>query len=424
MTATPERMDGEDILKDFCDTIAAEIRLPEALNRGLLCPFQYFGISDSIDLSNAQWQKGRYLPSELTKIYTQNDKRVGEIISNLKKYLGDYNDVRALCFCVTQDHAQFMAEKFSLVGLKADYLVSSRSDFRAELKNKFSRKEINYLFVVDIFNEGVDIPEIDTVLFLRPTESLTVFLQQLGRGLRLAEGKECLTVLDFVGNSRPEYDFEGKFRALVGKTNTSTQKEIEDDFPHLPLGCSIVLERKAKDIILKNIKAATTINRNQLLNKIRNFRFQTQLPFTLKNFIEFYHIPFQQIYKIDSWKRLCAIASQIEDFSLVNETEIKRAIKRKWLSCNSTSYFQFIISLAKINFDIIFNKLNDEEKAMALMLHYDIWQTGESFETLEESIKAIGKNKILTEEIIEVLEILLDKISFREKEILLPYKHL
>jgi superfamily II DNA or RNA helicase len=124
------------------------------------------------------------------------------------------------------------------------------------------------LFVVDIFNEGIDIPDIDTVLFLRPTESLTIFLQQLGRGLRLAEGKDCLTVLDFVGNSRPEYDFEGKFRALVGKTNTSIQKEIEDDFPHLPLGCTIILERKAKDFIIQNIKQATNLNKNQLLNKI------------------------------------------------------------------------------------------------------------------------------------------------------------
>ncbi len=103
LTATPERMDGEDILKDFCATIAAEIRLPEALNRKLLCPFQYFGITDSIDLSNVAWSNGRYLPAELTRIYTQDDKRVGEIIFNLNKYLRDINDVRALCFlCYTR----------------------------------------------------------------------------------------------------------------------------------------------------------------------------------------------------------------------------------------------------------------------------------------------------------------------------------
>ncbi|MDP3313836.1 DUF3427 domain-containing protein [Lutibacter sp.] len=421
LTATPERMDGEDILKDFCNTIAAEIRLPEALNRKLLCPFQYFGITDSIDLSNVTWQNGRYLPSELTKIYTQNDKRTGDIISNLNKYLNDINDVRALCFCVTQEHAQFMAEKFLLAGLKADYLVSSRNNLRHELRNKFSSREINYLFVVDIFNEGIDIPDIDTVLFLRPTESLTIFLQQLGRGLRLAEGKECLSVLDFVGNSRPEYDYEGKFRALVGKTNTSIQKEIEDDFPHLPLGCSIVLEKKAKGFILENIRNATLLNKNQLLNKIRNYKYQTTLPLTLKNFSTFYHIPLQLIYKKGNWKRLCVIAEQIEDYPTINEAEIYRAINKKWLSSNSNSYFNFILSLAKKGFNISFNKLSEDEKSMCLMLHYDVWQSAGFFKSLEESINAIGKNKILIDEIIEVLEVLIDKIDFLEREISLPY---
>lgn len=421
LTATPERMDGEDILKDFCDTIAAEIRLPEALNRKLLCPFQYFGITDSVDLSNATWQNGRYLPSELTKVYTQNDKRIGEIISNLNKYLKDANDVRSLCFCVTQEHAQYMAEKFSLAGFKADYLVSSRNDLREELRRKFFRKEINYLFVVDIFNEGVDIPDIDTVLFLRPTESLTVFLQQLGRGLRLAEGKECLTVLDFVGNSHPEYDFEGKFRALVGKTNTSIQKEIEDDFPHLPLGCTIILEKKAKDAILQNVRNAISLNKNQLLTKIRNYKHQTTLPLTLKNFSNFYHIPLQLIYKKGNWKRLCVLADQIEEYPIENENEIYRAISKKWLSCNSTSYFQFILSLAKIGFKINLTKLSEEEQSMCLMLHYDVWQTSSGSVSLEESINNIGNNKILIDEIIEVLEIMVNKVDFLEREIKLPY---
>lgn len=421
LTATPERMDGEDILKDFCNTIAAEIRLPEALNRKLLCPFQYFVITDSIDLSNVEWRNGRYLPSELTRIYTQNDRRVGEIIFNLNKYLRDINDVRALCFCVTQEHAHFMAEKFSLAGLKAAYLDSSNNELRKELRREFSNKQINYLFVVDIFNEGIDIPEIDTVLFLRPTESLTVFLQQLGRGLRLADNKDCLTVLDFVGNSRPEYDFEGKFRALVGKTNTSIQKEIDDDFPHLPLGCSIILEKKAKDFILENIRKATSMNTNQLLNKIRNYKHQTSLPLTLKNFTSFYHIPLQSIYKKHNWKRLCVLADQIENYLPTNEKAIYRAISKKWFSSISNSYFQFILSLARKDFKVDINQLDKTENLMCLMLHYDVWQDVGKFNSLEESIQSIGKNKILTEEIIEVLEILIDKIDFLERQIELPY---
>ncbi len=420
LTATPERMDGEDILDDFCGTIAAEIRLPEALNRKLLCPFQYFGLTDSVDLSNTTWQNGRYLPSELSKIYTQNDNRVGEIVLNLNKYLNDPHDVRALAFCITQEHAQFMAEKFLLAGFKADYLVSSRKELRDDLRGRFLSREINYLFVVDIFNEGVDIPNIDTVLFLRPTESLTVFLQQLGRGLRLSEDKDCLTVLDFVGNARPEYDFEGKFRALIGKTNTSIQKEIEDDFPHLPLGCTIILEKKAKEHILLNVRNATLLNRNQLLNKIRNYKHQTTLPLTLRNFSTFYHLPLQLIYKRGCWKRLCVLANQIEDYQTDNENEIYRAISKKWFSSGSNSYFNFILSLAKKDFNVTLSELSQVEQLMCLMLHYDIWQTS-STSTLEESIKSIGHNKVLVEEIIEVLEILINKIDFLEKEISLPY---
>lgn len=421
LTATPERMDGENILEDFCNRIAAEIRLPEALNQKLLSPFQYFGITDSIDLTNVKWDKGRYVASELTSIYTKNDVRVGEIISNLDKYTNDLYDVRAIGFCVTIEHATFMAEKFCLAGLKATSLTKKNSNERESIREQFRKKEFNYLFVVDIFNEGVDIPEIDTVLFLRPTESLTVFLQQLGRGLRLADGKDCLTVLDFVGNSRPEYDFESKFRALIGKTSTSVQKEIEDDFPHLPLDCSIVLEKKTKETILENIKKATSLNVNQLITKIINFQHQTSLPLTLNNFIEFNRISIETIYKKDSWSRLCQRAKVIDDFENINEKQIYSAISNKWLSTNSTSYFNFILKIAKLNFNIRINDFDENQKIMLLMLHYDVWQNAGGFDSLEKSIIQIGKNKTLVNEIIEVLELLIDKIGFKEIDIQLPY---
>lgn len=422
LTATPERMDGADILEDFCNRIAAEIRLPEALNQKLLCPFQYFGITDSIDLTNVKWEKGKYVASELSSLYTKNNVRVGEIIRILEKYTNDINDVRAIGFCVTVEHAIFMTEKFNLAGLKAECLTSKNANERDKIREQFKKKEFNYLFVVDIFNEGVDIPEIDTVLFLRPTESLTVFLQQLGRGLRLAEGKDCLTVLDFVGNSRPEYDFESKFRALIGKTTTSVQKEIEDDFPHLPLGCSIVLEKKTKETILNNIKKATSLNVNQLITKIRNFQYQTTLPLTLMNFMELNHISIETIYsKKESWSRLCQKAGIFDDFETTNERQIYSAISNKWLSTNSTSYFNFILKVAKQDFKIRISDFDENQKLMLLMLHYDVWQSAGGFESLEESINEIGKNKVLVNEIIEVLELLIDRVDFKEIDIQLPY---
>lgn len=364
LTATPERMDGADILDDFSGVIAAEIRLPEALNRKLLCPFQYFGITDSVDLSKVGWEKGKYLTSELSNIYTSNDKRVGEIISNIDKYTKDYTEVRALSFCVSIAHARYMAEKFLLAGLKAAYLSYENNQERERLRQMLEKKEINYLFVVDIFNEGIDIPEIDTVLFLRPTESLTIFLQQLGRGLRLADGKEVLTVLDFVANSRPEYDFEGKFRALIGKTNTTIQKEIEDNFPHLPLGCSIILEKKSKEFILENIRKATSYNKNQLIQKIRNFEHQTNLPLTLHNFITFNHLPLQFIYRNFSWKRLCQLAGKHHDFSEDNERQFVSTIQKKWLSTNSLSYFSFVLGIAHKGFIIQLSDFTSVEQTM------------------------------------------------------------
>ncbi|MGB3607912.1 DUF3427 domain-containing protein [Psychroserpens sp.] len=414
-------MDGEDILEDFDNKIAAEIRLPEAMNKKLLCPFQYFGITDSIDLSNVKWIKGRYVVSELTDIYTESDRRVNEIINALDKYTKDINDVRALGYCVSMEHAKYMAEKFLLAGLKADYLTCNNSKNRIQIRQKLEKKDINYLFVVDIFNEGIDIPEIDTLLFLRPTESLTVFLQQLGRGLRLYEEKDCLTVLDFVGNSHSEYNFENKFRALIGKSNTTVLKEIEDNFPHLPLGCSIVLEKKSKETILNNIATATSLSRKKIIKKILDYQHQTNLPLTLKNFIRFYNMPLQSIYKRASWKRLCYEAGKLNDFNSENEKAIVSAISNKWLSTNSLSYFSFILKLAKQNFKINISTFSKNEETMLLMLHYDVWQKEGGFSSIEKSIRKIGVNTILVEEIKEVLELLIEKIDFKELSISLPY---
>lgn len=420
LTATPERMDGGDIQEDFNNRIAAEIRLPEALNRRLLCPFQYFGVSDRVDLRTVDWEKGKYAKGQLSALYIKDIARIRDIIDALDKYTKDKNDVRALGFCVTIEHAQFMAEKFKSVGLNAEFLTSSNSVQRDDYRRMLQKKEINYLFVVDIFNEGVDIPEIDTVLFLRPTESLTIFLQQLGRGLRLAEGKECLTVLDFVGNSRPEYNFENKFRALVGKTVTSIVKEVEDNFPHLPLGCSILLEKKAKQVILENIKAATGLRKDQVVRKIQNFEHNSSLPLNLKNFLEFYSLPLQAVYNHGSWKRLCSRAGRFASFDETNEKEVTKAIN-KWLSTSSVSYFTFILNLARNKFNISVSDYKEEEVKMLTMLYYDMGRSPGDFKSLQESITQLSKNEVLIDEIIEVLALLVDRIDFKEIAISLPY---
>ncbi|HEY0896733.1 MAG TPA: DUF3427 domain-containing protein [Sphingobacteriaceae bacterium] len=411
-------MDGEDILKDFCSTIAAEIRLPEAINRKLLSPFQYFAVSDSVDLTQVSWRNGRYDINELTNLYTSEDRRVGEVLLNCEKYLTDLHEVRAVGFCVSQAHAQYMTEKFILAGLKAEYLTSNSISDRDGVRLRLRNKEINYLFVVDIFNEGVDIPEIDTVLFLRPTESLTIFLQQLGRGLRLADSKDCLTVLDFVGNANVQYDFEHKFRALVGKTHTSIGKEIEDEFPHLPLGCSIILEKKAKEVILQNIRESVNFNRTSLIAKIRSFKLNSTLPLTLKNFLEFNHLDLPLLYKKGSWKRLLVAAGVIEDFADPQEGELTRFMKQRLLQCNSYAYLSFIKRLIREDCEI--TNPTKEEEILLLMLHYDLWRKAGrdlGHRTLTESIATVRNNPVMISELEELVDYLINQIGFVEKDI-------
>ena len=173
------------------------------------------------------------MASELSRIYSYNDARTAVILQSLQKYLTNIRDVRALCFCVDQQHAKYMASKFTLCGLKADVLTSENAQMRAPLYRRLKNKEINYLFVVDMFNEGVDIPEVDTILFLRPTESLTVFIQQFGRGLRKAEGKTHVNILDFVGNSRAEFNYTDRMRVMLGRTSMSVVEEMERDCPQV-----------------------------------------------------------------------------------------------------------------------------------------------------------------------------------------------
>jgi superfamily II DNA or RNA helicase len=413
LTATPERMDGKSILRDFNYRIAAEIRLPDALNQKLLCPFQYFGISEEMDYTRIKWTNGKYDTKELSNIYTADDARVRNILINLNKYTRDYEQVTALGFCISIEHAKFMAHKFIQAEIKADYLVSDNADRRVDIIHQFKRKEINYLFVVDIFNEGIDVPEIDTVLFLRPTESLTIFLQQLGRGLRLHEKKDVLTVLDFVGQARAEYDFENKFRALIGKTNTTVLSEIEKDFPHLPLGSSILLEKKAKEHILENIRKSTQINKKSLITRIQNFRNQTDIQLNLHNFLSFYNLKLQDVYKHHTFTGLLAEAFGTTE-EITNIKNYQTMLSRKWMATESYSYFKFILDFIENDFDL--NHANElhQKELFGLMFYYDFYSGESKHPALAVALKVIGQNKDLVEEMKQFLHVKMNQIYFEE----------
>ena len=200
LTATTERMDGRNIYA-LCDyNVVFELSLFSAINRGMLVPFRYYGIYDETDYRNMRLVNGSYATSDLNCLYLDNIRRMQNIVKHYRKYKSQ----RALGFCATREHAENMAWYFVKQGIKAVAVYSGAQGEYAMERSKaiaqLESGEISVIFVVDMFNEGVDIPSLDMVMFLRPTESPTVFMQQLGRGLRLYPGKNYLTILDFIGN--------------------------------------------------------------------------------------------------------------------------------------------------------------------------------------------------------------------------------
>ena len=414
LTATPERMDGEDITKDFDGKISAEIRLDDALNNRLLAPFHYYGITDSVDLSNVTWRAGKYVISELSKVYTENDLRIGLILRKIEEYLPNYTDVRALCFCVDVEHAKNMAAKFQLARLKSAYLVSDNGADRVKWSKKLREKKINFLFVVDMFNEGVDIPEVDTILFLRPTESLTVFLQQFGRGLRKAEGKEFVTILDFVGHCNKEFNYSDRFRRLIGRTSMSVAEELEKDFPHLPLNCHITLESKAKEYILENIRAAVnSFRKNKLITWIQSYNSDTTQPLTLSNFLKLHQVPLEKFYKNFTWNSLLLMAGKVHHVSRFDK-ELKRAVYKKWLSTDSYSYFSFIEQLAKNRFKVDVQSMNYIEQQMALMFYYDMFQEANHYQNLQGMFNDLSSDELFCNEMVELIVLLKNRCESYE----------
>ncbi|HWY16953.1 MAG TPA: DUF3427 domain-containing protein [Rhizomicrobium sp.] len=258
LTATPERSDGLSLLHWFDDRIAAELRLWDAIDQQRLVPFVYYGIADSLDFTEVPWRRGRgYDVKGLTNLFTADDAWARKVIRALTDKVDDVRQIRALGFCVSIDHARFMARVFNEAGILsiaiwADTPTSEREKALRDLKER----RVNVVFSVDIFNEGVDVPSVDTLIMLRPTDSPVLFLQQLGRGLRRNHGKHACTVIDFVGLHHREFRFDRRLGALLGGTRKEIERQVAQGFPFLPAGCHMELDRIASERVLRSIRNA------------------------------------------------------------------------------------------------------------------------------------------------------------------------
>ena len=295
LTATPERTDGGDILTWFDGRVASELRLWKALDQGLLSPFQYFGVQGP-DVSGVTWKGGKYDTKQLSNVYTVDHFMVKRVLQEVHHKVSDPMTMKALGFCVDIAHADFMAEHFNRAGLSAEAVSSNTNDKdRAAALARLRDGSLRVLFSVNLFNEGVDVPDVDTVLFLRPTESATLFLQQLGRGLRRSDDKECLTVLDFIGHANRRFRFDRRFRAIVGGTRRQIERHVKEGFPFLPSGCSIHLDRHAQEAVLENIRSTLGAGYKSLVEDVRALARQ-QGTATLRAFVEEAGVELEDIY--------------------------------------------------------------------------------------------------------------------------------
>ena len=411
LTATPERADGQSVLQWFDGRIASESRLWDALDQGLLCPFHYFGVNDATDLSTVRFERGRYVPGELDNVFTGDHVRAVRIRQAVEELVTDPHQMRALGFCAGIGHAHFMARQFAGFGYPSVALDAGtpRDDRRAALA-RLRRGELRAIFAVDLFNEGVDLPEVDTVLMLRPTESATVFLQQLGRGLRWAEGKRVLTVLDFVGQVRREYRYDVRYRALLGGTRHQVHRAVEADFPRLPPGCALKLDRIAKETVLRNLRETVRNARVRLADDLRALGPGTRLGGFMRDagvdLEDIYARPgsghcFAELRRRAGFEQSTALAAA--DDSLV------KAIGRL-IPVDDRERIEAWRSMLESDHSDQMSRLRGREYRLGLMFFAVLGGRGQSIEEAERILERVRESAELRREISDLLEILADRI--------------
>ncbi|MFF0788086.1 DUF3427 domain-containing protein [Streptomyces spiralis] len=405
LTATPERMDGLNVQDEFFEgRVAAEMRLWEALENDLLCPFHYFGIPDGTDLRNLGWQRGAYADQDLANLYTGNDARARIVLKQIRNKVSQPGAMRALGFCVSKAHARFMADFFRKANFKAVALDSdSPTDVRARALRDLRDGELQVIFSVDLFNEGLDIPDVDTLLLLRPTNSATIFLQQLGRGLRRTAAKPVLTVLDFIGQHRAEFRFEEQFRALTNLSRNRLVDHIEHDFPQLPSGCQIILEGKSKELVLDNIRTQLGATVKTLAKEVRAFSTPR-----LADYLRESRREIKELYKNgNSWTTVLRRAGLLEETASPGEDSLLKRV-HAFLHVDDPERAQAYLRLLEGDAPG-YDDLDATHQSYARMLFFNLWDNAGGFTGFQEGLESLRHQQAFCDELRQVLSHVIDQ---------------
>ena len=394
LTATPERMDGRNIY-ELCDyNVPYEISLKEAINKGILVPFHYYGIFDDTDYSKLHIVRGRYDEKELNETYIGNVHRY-ELIY---KYYCKYGSRQALGFCCSKEHAREMAREFSSRGIPSVAVFSDASGEYTEKRNvaiqKLKNGEIKVIFSVDMFNEGVDITSVDMVMFLRPTESPIVFLQQLGRGLRKCRGKEFLTVLDFIGN----YEKAGRVRFLLeGKSDTPREVHHPSDTLRFPDDCLVDFDMKLIDLFAEMDRKHLKL-KDQIINEY--FRVK-ELIGKRPTRLDLFTYMDDNIYeaaithsKDNPFKRYMEFLNDLGELSQIEE-EFYKGVGREFISLlentNMSKVYKMPVLMAFYNNSNVLMKVSEKQ---LLSSWKEFFSTGTNWKDLDKSMTLQKYNNI------------------------------
>lgn len=386
LTATPERMDGRNIY-ELCDyNVPYEISLKDAINKGMLVPFHYYGIYDDTDYSGLHLIRGRYDEKELNETYIGNVHRHDLIY----KYYCKYGSKKALGFCCSRAHAEEMAKEFCERGIPSVAVYSNANGTYSEERGKAIKKlksgEIRVIFSVDMFNEGVDITSVDMVMFLRPTESPIVFLQQLGRGLRRSKGKEYLNVLDFIGN----YEKAGRVRFLLtGKTLGKNEYYNPADRSAFPDDCLIDFDMKLIDLFSEMDKKHLKIK-----DQIRNEYYRVkELLGRIPSRMDLFTYMDDDIYRVaithskdNPFKRYLDFRKELGELS-EGENILYRGIGREFINLientNMSKVYKMPVLMAFYNHGNIRSQVSEEE---LLDSWKEFFSTGTNWKDLDTGI--------------------------------------
>ncbi len=406
LTATPERMDGQDVTEWFGGRVAYELRLWEAIDQGFLAPFQYFGVSDNTDLSQLEWRRGGYVTRDLANLLTGDTIRVTLLVQALTEIVDDVQTMKALGFCVSVEHAEFMAARFNAAGI-ASVAISGQTpvEDRNAALGQLRDGKLRVVFSVDVLGEGVDVPTVDTLILLRPTQSSTVLTQQLGRGLRLAEGKRCLTVVDMIGQQHRQFRFDQRMRALLDPRRGSVRKQVEENFPLLPAGCDVSLDKVARNVILDNLKDAARLGRwPVLVEDLRDrgdISLRRFLDETGRGPVELYSQPSR------SWTALRREAGlNVPAPASDRETTLLRAVGRL-LHVDDRERVDLYRDVLAGGSPPRLADFDPRQQRLLAMLHYGLWGVRPSdFDSFDEGFARLWPHETARNELVELLGVL------------------